>query len=119
MTMAWPTGIDGLPMPEVPWVAGGYETRAFAIVLTLDAADAKALATLWPRLASGFWLPAADGGLITLEPTSPLDCVPLADAWQRVRFDVVVRPAGVAGQAEWPDVNSRVAAAGSSGREKK
>jgi hypothetical protein len=91
MIQAWPTGLDGLPLPEIPLLVEGYATQWCAVVLTLDDHDLGRLLALWPKLANGFWFPAADGsGMLTLEPLAQPTSEPLGANWWRVRFDARV-----------------------------
>jgi hypothetical protein len=76
MELEWPTGVEGLPYPQVPAAPAGYATRLVVVAWLLKQAEADQLARFvkraqrqWLRIvdADGAWR-CAQPGLLRRSP---------------------------------------------------
>lgn len=94
MSVAWPSGIDGLPAPALAVRQAGYRTLFSAVVLTMTQGEYRQLMAAWPDLKNGFWFPGQDGSIINVQPATEPFAVAMRDGWLRVSFDVALDDGG-------------------------
>ena len=93
MTVFWPTGINGLPVPQLPETAEpDWHCRFFATFVVIDAHELCRLERFLDDARSGgleLALPATGGAWWLVQPVGPLETTQVSGSWYRSRFEMV------------------------------